>query len=150
MGNYTDDEEVNRLLDTMGIEFDTDLDPDVTAIDVNNWIAEYEAEIDGILKALGYTQIPAEGTRDVVMLRRFVAERTAAKVWSVKYHGNEFPDKVKEWIKGYELFTGSLERGRRGLIDQSPATPQAGVITVGRMTLTSIHPDYRDGKRATE
>lgn len=146
MGNYTTATDVERLLDTMLIDFDTAAEPyEVTTADVNAWIDGYEAEIDGILTALGYAQIPVQGTRDIALFRDKVAERTAAKVWSVKYHGNEFPDAVKEWLKTWELFIASLERGRRRLLDQSPTTPQAGVIAVGTMKLTSTHPKYRNG-----
>lgn len=151
MGNYTTAADVERLLDTMGIDFDTAVEPrEVTQADVNAWIDGYEAEIDGILVALGYAQVPVEGTRDIALFRDKVAERTAAKVWQVKYHGQELPDAVKEWIRGWELFIASLERGRRRLLDQTPATPQAGVLGIGYMNLTSVHPQFKDGERAED
>lgn len=151
MGNYTTTSDVERLLDTMLIDFEAETEPyEVTTADVSAWIDGYEAEIDGILTALGYSQIPVEGTRDIALFRDKVAERTAAKVWAVKYHSNDFPDAVREWLKTWELFIASLEKGRRRLLDQSPATPQAGVIGVGYINLTSVHPKYTDGVRRAE
>lgn len=150
MGNYAVTVDVERLLDTMGIDFDTAVEVDVTTADVDAWIADYEDAIDSILVALGYTTIPVTGNRDKNALGAVIAKRVAAQVYEVRYHGQEFPAWIQEWIKQYDLYIESLERGRRRLLDQSPATPLAGVITIGSAKLTSVHPDYRDGEYAPD
>lgn len=138
---YTSASDVEARLDLWGVApFTVSSNP--TLAEVNGFIAQYEAQINGILRAQGYTTVPATGEDDVNMLKRFVASRAAAQVFSITFTAQTFPDAVKQWIADWDLFIRMLRDGELRLVNQDPASTEAGGIVMGSFTLLSY--DYSD------
>ncbi|MFA7386080.1 MAG: hypothetical protein WCZ87_00310 [Thiohalobacteraceae bacterium] len=94
-----------------------------TQDDVENWLDQVSAEIDGVLHAQGYETVPATGARDVQVLKRYTAEKSAAITWHAHYGAvpsDHIPARVKRWEEDYRDFLARLRRGEQHLNDQSP------------------------------
>ncbi|KAB2865099.1 MAG: hypothetical protein F9K46_04080, partial [Anaerolineae bacterium] len=68
-----------------------------TEAQVTAFINQIEGEINGVLSAEGYAAVPATGADDVNLLKMYVADKVAAKVWGVVFAGTEMPAQVKAW-----------------------------------------------------
>ena len=91
-----------------------------TSTDVGEWLDQLSAEIDGILTANGYGTVPATGTSDVNMLKRYVAQKAAAMVFHAGFMWDDTPDKIGQWEKEWDtLLERLIDRSMR-LVDQSP------------------------------
>jgi hypothetical protein len=91
-----------------------------TLSECEGWLDQVAAEINGVLRGCGYSTVPATGSNDVLLIRRYLAQKVAAMVWVAGFMSDELPAKVKEWIKDYDLFIKRLTEKDLRLIDQSP------------------------------
>ncbi|MFA5608407.1 MAG: hypothetical protein WDA07_14760 [Leucobacter sp.] len=94
-----------------------------SATEVEGWLDQVSAEIDGILRSQGYEAAPATGANDLLLLKRYVAEKAAAMTWHAYYGavaGDVVPARVKRWEEDYREFVARLRRGEQHLVDQSP------------------------------
>jgi hypothetical protein len=98
--------------------FDTDTEP--TLAQATATIDQVEAEINGVLKAAGYTTVPATGTASVNLLRMYVETEAAYKIYTQIYGVNELPPAVRAWHVDYREFLARLRRGEQYLPDESP------------------------------
>jgi hypothetical protein len=114
--------DVQALLNTAsgtGITIGTASVP--TTSQVEGFLDQTAAEVDSILRARGYGTVPADGANDILMIRRFVAEKAAAETWLAGYGGFDEPTaRVKEWLKDYDDFLKRLIASDQRLIDQAP------------------------------
>ena len=111
------------------ITFDTDSEP--TLDEVTSTIDQVEAEINGVLSAEGYTNVPATGTADVNLLRLYTETETAYKTYTQVYGVNELPPAIKGWHEDYREFLARLRRGEQYLPDQQPQSedePYFGIV----------------------
>lgn len=137
MGNYASIDDITTRLDTRGITFSGSTNP--TDAEVSGLIDQVEAEIDSVLVGQGYATVPANGTRDVKMLRRYTADKVAAETVKIIFTAQQLPDWVKSWLDDYAAFLNRLRQGQQRLLDQSPTSTMAGVITTGSATLKTQH-----------
>lgn len=105
-----------------------------TTAQVEGFLDQVAAEVDGMLRGAGYGTVPATGTSDVLMIRRHVAQKAAAMTYHAGFGGfGETPARVEQWEKEYADFLKRLGEKSIRLVDQAPAR-RAGVIYVGRYT----------------
>lgn len=131
---YATYQNIETRLDTDGVTF-SPASHKVTQTECEAIIDEIGAEINAILKAQGYATVPVTGANDLLMLRRYVANKTAAEVWMIIFSSTTLPDYVKAWLDDYVAFLNRLRQGQQFLIDQDPTSTQAGQILIGGMTL---------------
>jgi len=99
-----------------------------TTTEVEGFLDQVAAEVDGVLKAAGYGTVPASGTTDKLMIRRFVAMKAAALTWYAGYGGfDEVPSRVAQWEKDYEAFLMRLQKKTIRLSDQAPSSKIAEI-----------------------
>ena len=91
-----------------------------TSTQVTAWIAEYEAELNGLLVAAGFSA-PATGSNDIVRLRRIIVEATACKTWPVisPADDDQLPAQVRGWCGTWAEAVKALQDGTFVLVDQS-------------------------------
>lgn len=132
---YADVADVQALISTIsnvGVTIDGASTPSETA--VASWLDQVAAEINGVLAALGYTIIPATGVNDVLLLRRYNAEKVAAMTIHAAYgFPQEPPARVVRWEKDYADFLNRLRQGQQALVDQ--ALTSAGGLVIGSIGL---------------
>lgn len=117
---------VQKLLAPFGVSaFSSASKPPLSEVEA--WIEDTEAEIDGVLTGQGYATIPATGANDTDMLRPRVQEKVAAKAYSIIFVNKEFPDTVKMWLQDYKDFLSRLGSGKQRLKDQAPTSLRSGV-----------------------
>jgi hypothetical protein len=109
----------------------------LTTTEIDNFIEQVEAEINSGLRYCGYT-VPVTNTSDVAMLKRFVAEKSAA----MSYHAAVIDETSPAWVVKYEEdYTAFLLRVREcKLALASTQTSTTGGISAGYFTL---HSDMR-------
>ncbi len=98
---------------------------------VEAFISQIEAAINGVLSAQGYSSIPATGTNDVLLLQGYVATKVAALTWLAAFLAEEAPDKVRLWNDDFKDFMNRLRQGQQHLVDQLPqgdSEPMFGII----------------------
>lgn len=99
---------------------------------VQTFLDQTAAEINGVLAAQGYTSVPATGANDLLLIGGFVAEKSAAKTWHAAFQGTDSPDNVQSWEKGYADFLNRLRQGQQHLVDQAPAGEGEAVFGIVR------------------
>ncbi len=109
-----------------------------TETQVLAFIQQVEGEINGVLSAEGYASVPATGADDIQLLRMYVADKVAAKVWGVVYAGSEMPAQIKTWHDEYKDFLTRLRRGEQHLPNQQPQSEDEPVFGIVR------HPERDD------
>jgi hypothetical protein len=127
--------DITTLLDTVNITIDANTNP--TQLEVEEFIAQFESEINGVLSSQGYTYVPAVGLDDISLLKRYVAERTAVKVWEIVFVSIEYPEKIRNWLQGYNGFISRLRKAEQLLINQKPLSPSGGSLKVGYFIMTA-------------
>jgi hypothetical protein len=95
--------------------------------EVETWLDQLAAEIDGILSANGYGTVPATGTNDVLMIGRYVAQKGAAMAYGAGFMFDETPDKIKQWETEWDTFLTRLIEKKIRLVDQSPRSKMGSV-----------------------
>lgn len=87
--------------------------------DVEAWIAEHESQLNGLLKAAGYS-VPVTGSNDVPYLRKLVAEKTACKTWGIAFpvDTDQLPAQVKGWCEAWDAALKAIKDGEFTLVDQ--------------------------------
>jgi hypothetical protein len=103
-----------------------------SATEVEAFILQISAEINGVLAAQGYETVPATGASDVELLKYYTATKVAALTWDVAYGYNEQPATVKQWHQDYRDFLARLRRGEQFLTDQAPRSEDIGDFMVVR------------------
>ncbi len=103
-----------------------------TLAQVGRWVDETSARIDSALRAAGYTDVPATGTTDLVMLRGMVANEVARKALLVGL-GYDQANKlgINDLFGGFAAFIKSINDGDEVLVDQSPTVGTIGMIQAG-------------------
>lgn len=109
-----------------------------TEAQVTAFINQIEGEVNGVLSAEGYETVPATGADDVALLKMYVADKVAAKVWGVVYAGTDMPAVVKLWHEDYKDFLARLRRGEQHLPNQQPQSEDEPVFGIVR------HPERDD------
>lgn len=130
--------DVRSLLDTLGITITVSSNP--TETEVTEFITQEEAAINATLKGQGYSvPIDASATNDTAMLKKYSAEATAVKVYSIVFpvQGTQFPATVEYWRTDFTDFMNRLRLGQVALVDVEPAATGIGVLRVGYMKLGS-------------
>lgn len=101
-----------------------------TTTQVEGFLDQVAAEIDGLLAGQGYTT-PATGTTDILLIRRYLSVKVAAMTFSAGFMSDNEPTKVKEWRTEYKLFITRIINKQMRLVDQSPRV-RGGVILASR------------------
>lgn len=101
-----------------------------TEAQVTAFINQIEGEINGVLSAEGYAAVPATGAEDVNLLKMYVADKVAAKVWGVVFGGRDMPAEVKLWHDDYRDFIARLRRGEQHLPNQQPQSEDEPVFGI--------------------
>lgn len=117
---YATAADVQALFNVMGgdvITFGALTKPTIT--NVETWLDQLAAEVDGILTGVGYGTVPATGTNDKLMIGRYVAQKGAAMAYHAGYMFDDTPDKVKQWESEWDTFLDRLINKNMRLIDQS-------------------------------
>jgi hypothetical protein len=102
-----------------------------TTTTVEGWLDSIAGEIDAILTARGYGTVPATGTSDKAMIKRYLAQKVAAMVYHAQAVFDVTPEMIKTWEEEYKGFLERLTEKKQGLIDQSPRA-RTGVLLTGR------------------
>ena len=128
MGAYATADDVQALIPRL--EISTTSTP--TTAEVEAFITQIEAAINGVLSAQGYASIPATGTNDVEMLRGYVSAEVAARVWLSFFVSQDAPAKVTIWHDDFRDFMNRLRQGQQHLVDQLPQGDTEAVFAVVR------------------
>lgn len=101
-----------------------------TSDQVTTQIARIEAEINGVLRAIGYTTIPVTDSDDSALLAGHVTQKVAAWVYMVAFRGDDEPYKVKRWNDDYTAFLNRLRKGEQQLAsaDNTPGVRGGTVL----------------------
>lgn len=99
--------------------------------EVEGFLDQVAAEIDSVLKGRNYGTVPATGTNDVLLIRRYLSIKVASMVWYAGFMADEPPAKVRSWDKEYEAFIARLISGAQRLVDQSQES-RRGVMYMSR------------------
>ncbi len=102
-----------------------------SSAEVEAFISQIEAAINGVLSAQGYSSIPATGANDVLLLQGYVSTKVAALTWLAAFLSDEAPDKVRLWNDDFKDFMNRLRQGQQHLVDQLPqgdSEPMFGII----------------------
>ncbi len=102
-----------------------------TLAQVLDMLSRRYAEINGVLKARGYT-VPATGSNDVAMLAHYEAMGAAVLAWDARYHSSQDFPNVKRWSEEYQNFLARLRRGEQDLVDQVSAGDDEPYFEIGR------------------
>lgn len=104
-----------------------------TTTQVEGFLDQIAAEIDSLLRAKGYGTIPATGTNDKLLLRRYTALGAAVLTWRSAFGGYDDTERIKAWADEYKAFIERLSKNDARLIDQAPLG-KVGVVLVSRYT----------------
>lgn len=123
MGVYTSGAEVLDLLLSLQVGRPPRLQPS----DIEALVEGVEAEIDGLLKAQGYPDVPATGARDRALLGLQVRRKVAVLAYMTLYQPTgRAPDWTRMWDVDFDNFKQALQDGKQRLVDQEPETAQSG------------------------
>lgn len=122
MGNYAADHAAIEVLlkSRVGIPSAFSASTRPTDSDVDDMIEQIEGEINGVLSAQGYQTVPATGSSDIKLLKRYVVTKVGAMVWRVVFSEDDAPSHIKRWEEDYAEFLKRLRMGQQYLIDQQP------------------------------
>lgn len=119
---YADGDDVQALFNVMGSDVITlGAGTTPTLVQVEGWLDALAAEVDSILTGLGYGTVPADGSNDILLIGRYVAQKGAAMAYTAGYMFDETPDKVKLWETEWTSFLTRLADKTLRLIDQTVA-----------------------------
>lgn len=127
MGSYATVADIQALIPELTIGATSQ----PSSSEVEAFITQIEAAINGVLSAQGYSAVPATGANDVLLLRGYVSTKVAALAWLVAFLADEAPAKVVMWNKDFSEFMNRLRQGQQHLVDQLPqgdSEPVFGVV----------------------
>jgi hypothetical protein len=130
MGSYASVSDVQALITTDEFTISVSSEPSTTKVD--EFIAQAEGEVNGVLTAQGYSSVPAGGSNDVAMLKGYIAPKVAATVWLVAFLDDDPPYRVKEWLNAYREFLNRLRQGQQHLVDQLPQGDEGPIFGIVR------------------
>lgn len=116
MSTYCDIDDVERVLGRNSV-ITIDGTGMPTTADVDEFIAEESAFIDGCLISLQYTT-PVTGVNDLVLLRRLSSIFTALRVWDTQFSRNQDDARITGWRNERDMFKKMVKYGTFKLIDQ--------------------------------
>lgn len=123
MGAYTSGAEVLDLLLSLQVGKPARLQPS----DVERLVEGVEAEVNGLLLAQGYPNVPATGPNDVALLGLQVRRKVAVLTYMTLYQPTgRAPDWTRMWDVDFDNFKSALQDGKQRLVDQAPLSAQAG------------------------
>jgi len=97
-----------------------------TTTQVEGFLDQVAAEIDATLIGLGYS-VPVTGSTDILLIRRYLAQKVAAMSWNAGFMADEKPAKIKDWEKEYDTFIQRLIDKKQRLVN---ASARSGVGTI--------------------
>lgn len=100
--------------------------------EVEGFITQIEAAINGVLSAQGYSAIPATGANDVQLLKGYVSTKVAALTWLAGFLQDTPPGKVTIWTEDFREFMNRLRQGQQHLVDQLPQGDTEAVFGIVR------------------
>lgn len=119
---YAEASDVQALLESVsgiGMTFSSSTKPSLSQVE--GWLDDVAAEVDGILRAKGYATIPATGDTDKRMIGMHVAEKAAVATYHAGWGGfQDTPARVEQWDEDYKAFIARLRNGEQHLVDQEP------------------------------
>jgi len=99
-----------------------------TTTQVEGFIDQVAAEVDSVLTGAGYT-VPVTGTNDIAMLKRYVAQKAAAKTYDAGYGGfSDAPHRILEWEEEYKTFLSRLIDRSMRLVDTAPRAKMGTIL----------------------
>lgn len=108
----------------------------ITGTVLDGLIDETEAEINRQLKRCGYT-VPITNATDVLILKRQVAQRTAAIGWRGEFvDADEAPANIRRYETEWDAFDEEL-RGCEIVFENTDPSTASQNITVGVLKLNS-------------
>ncbi len=120
---YADGDDVQAFLNQLGgttLTLGAGSTP--TLAQVEGWLDNLAAEVDSVLKSVGYGTLPATGTNDILLIQRFVAQKGACMAYHAGYQFDDLPDKVKSWCEEWDTFIQRIIDKQIGLSDQATRT----------------------------
>lgn len=109
----------------------------LTTTEIEEFIAQVEAEINTGLRYCGYTT-PISNANDITMLRRFVSEKAAAMSYHAAFIDEVSPDIVKQYEADYTAFILRVRECKLAL--ESTVSTNASTLTFGYL---QMHSDMR-------
>lgn len=118
---YADVDDVQALINMLGSPTTLTIGAGTvpTTTQVEGWLDQVAADIDGVLSDLGYDEVESGDTKDVLRIKRYVAQKVAAIVFHAGFMFDELPDKVGAWSEEYDTFIQRLISKETGLISQT-------------------------------
>lgn len=126
--SYADATHVQALL---GALFTISANSTPTTTQVEGFLDQTAADIDGLLTDRGYGTVPATGTTDVLMLRKYTSMCAAVTTYYAAFGHDDAPANVQEWAAECRQFMTDLKEGKRRLVNQNPRA-RLGVVLTGR------------------
>jgi hypothetical protein len=78
--------------------------------EVNDFIANTAADLDGVAQAAGYT-VPVTDAQAVALMKKYNTYGAAVAAWHAGYSADNEPARVTRWAKEYDDFIARLRRG---------------------------------------
>ena len=107
------------------------IDGNPNRADVEEFIDDVAAELDGIAQAAGYT-VPVTTTQAVALMKRYNRICAAVATWHAGYISDNSPARVEYWHEQCEGFKNRLRKGEQqlpGLTPTSDLDPAFGIHT---------------------
>jgi hypothetical protein len=106
-----------------------------TTTEVDEFVSDVAAELDGVLQAAGYT-LPITDSDALNLLGRYNKFGSAVQAWHAGYLSNDEPPRVAYWRTAYENFLNRLRKGEQELPGEgeSEVSSQSIVFDVARNT----------------
>lgn len=127
---YADVEHVQPYVKPYGLTIGVASVP--TTTQVEGFLDQTAALVDGILIARGYSTVPATGANDILMLRDPISRRAAVMTYEAGFGANDFPDGIQEMQNQWKMFISMLRNGDLRLIDQTSARKRMGTVLAKR------------------
>jgi hypothetical protein len=136
MGDYITGADVYSLL----VNYQIGDSPRISEEDVDTMIEGYEAEINGILRAQGYTTVPATNSADRAMIREKLRRKVASQVYQALNQPTRAPDFCRTWDIDYAEWLTMLRKGQLRLSVQEPEVGDFQYVGVS-LNLTELEDD---------
>lgn len=124
LGSYCDLEDVEGHT---GYHYDGTTQP--TNAKAMQIILDISAELDGALKAAGYTlPIPDTATMSLRLLKHYASMAAAYRCWTAMFKGGTPPPGVEAWREDFKEFLEKIEQDKMRLPDYEPTTGKYDAI----------------------
>src|SRR5512147_2168407 len=72
-------------------------DPAIVTARAQEILDETGAELDALLRSLGYATVPVTGANDLLFVRGFVVPFAASRVYRELYQNDDAPEQIEAW-----------------------------------------------------